>query len=700
MLAVEDESRLRREVVETTSTGSWEWVVPERVESGRLRFEWSPKLDIAAARMAGPVTFRLLAELIPAGGEEPRSLGAMFIEPLSPLAAYRFGAADLELRDVAIGEKVRLRLDPPGPLLLSDVRIVPDGLYAAPVILVVFDTLRADGTGFDGSVDPTTPNIDTIARGAWTSSRSYASASWTVPSVASLLTGLVPAANEDSKGTPLGIVPGSATVADDFRAAGWSTAAFVANPTLHAGMGFAQGFDTFFTTPYEVASITLPAPVTLKHVLPWVAKHEGEPFFVWIHLLDPHDPYMPPDRPRGTTPFDPGYTGPIVGDEIHYLYLGDRPSPPPRDLRHIEALYHDEVRYADAELGKVWDAFPEELRRRATVVFTADHGEEMGEHGGWKHGPALWEPVVRVPLMIRPGEGRPRPSIAKDLPVSLLDVVPTMLELARVPKPGRQLDGIGMFDPRFAARKSLPAITMLTGGPARAAVVRGSSKLVYFDCENRASDPDKAKDPESWKLAQRLRARLPSLGSFDLARDPGEAKLLPVDAATFGDDWRAIETAVAHTRSGIEFRLISPKQGDAIEVELGELAPGVLAQPMALETDDELRRSGDRLLFSREGAGDVDGFLLSGAAPRPFSLTLTSSTGCVELVGELRVKLVAGAAATIDPAKLPAGIPRFETADAACPGLYVWRADGQRKARSQAEVDEERAKLRALGYVH
>jgi hypothetical protein len=241
---------------------------------------------------------------------------------------------------------------------------------------------------------------------------------------------------------------------------------------------------------------------------------------------------------------------------------------------------------------------------------------------------------------------------------------------------------------------------MLTGGPARATVVRGSSKLVFFDRENRANDPDKAKDPEAWKLSQRLPALLPSLGSFDLARDPGEAKLLPVDAATFGDDWRAIETAVAHTRSGIEFRLISPKQGDAIEVELGALGPGVSPLPMALETDDAIRRTGDRLSFSRRGGGDVDGFILAGVASTPFSLTLGRSTACVELVAEQRAKLAPGVAVTIDPAKLPTGIPRFETADAACSGLYVWRADGQRKARSQAEIDEERAKLRALGYVH
>src|SRR5262249_11344182 len=160
---------------------------------------------------------------------------------------------------------------------------------------------------------PSTPRLDAILARAWKAPRAYAAASWTIPSMASLLTGRVPAVLEDFDGSPLGVPADVSTLAGDFLRAGWSTAAFVANPPLRRENAFASGFDAFFTTPYEGASITLPGSETMRRVPGWLAARRGEPFFVWIHLMDPHDPYMPPDRPRGKTPFDPGYTGPIVG---------------------------------------------------------------------------------------------------------------------------------------------------------------------------------------------------------------------------------------------------------------------------------------------------------------------------------------------------------------------------------------------------
>src|SRR5262249_32261746 len=158
------------------------------------------------------------------------------------------------------------------------------------------------------------------------------------------------------------------------------------------------------------------ASETLRRVPPWLDAHRGEPFLLWIHLMDPHDPYAAPDRPPGQTPFDPAYAGAFRGTEVNRLQLGDPPPASPADTRHLEALYHDEVRYADAQFGGLWDAQAEEERSRWTVVFTSDHGEEFGEHGGWKHGPALYDEVLRVPLAIRPGAARRAPAVAPDVP--------------------------------------------------------------------------------------------------------------------------------------------------------------------------------------------------------------------------------------------------------------------------------------------
>lgn len=702
--AVEGKDRLRREVRRSDAEGKWEWVLAAPFEKGRLRFEWAAISPDPPPTTNPSATYQLTAELVSAKGESIRTLGVSKREGASPASqAPAFSLADFEAGPFEAGSRLRFRIDPPAAFLLADPRIVPAGRGAAPVIVIVFDTVRADAVGFGGAPDPSTPNVDAIVRDGWTSSRAYAAASWTIPSVASLLTGRVPAAHEDTMGVPLGIVPEVRTLAEDFRDAGWATAAIVANPTLHSGIGFSKGFDTFFVTPYEYPSITLPAPATMQHVLPWIAAHEGEPFFLWVHLMDPHDPYTPPDRARGITPFDPDYSGSIVGDEVNHLLLGDLPTPSPRDIRHLTALYHDEIRFADQEIGKLWKALPEDLRRRATIVFTSDHGEEMGDHGSWKHGPTLWDEVIRVPLAIRPGEGRPNPVVGSDVPVSLLDLLPTIAQMAGIPGSDRPLDGRSLLDPGAAARKTLPAITMMTGGPTRAAVVRDDAKLMFFDRENRTSSPDPVKDPDGAKLARRLPSLLPSLGGFDLSSDARELELLPVDPATFGDDWRSIEVGIAHTRSGIEVRVMSPRGGGRIELAFDGVAKHGSLEPFALETQESLELDGDALVMASGVAGDVDGFLLrAGAEPGsgPLGVTLRNAGGCVELVATERVRLSPGVRVPVESAKLASSIPRFETRDEACAGIYLWRSAGTRAARTPAQIDEERKKLHALGYVH
>ena len=200
---------------------------------------------------------------------------------------------DVPLRGPA---RLRIHVEPPGLLFLSDVRLVRPDAAAPAAVLLVFDTTRHDAVGFGGCPDPSTPRLDAILARAWKAPRADAAASWTIPSMASLLTGRTPAVLEDADGSPLGIPADAPTMAGDFRRAGWSTAAFVANPTLRRENGFASGFDAFFTTPYEGASITLPGSETMRHAPAWLAAHRGEPFFVWIHLMDPT---IPTCRPTG-----------------------------------------------------------------------------------------------------------------------------------------------------------------------------------------------------------------------------------------------------------------------------------------------------------------------------------------------------------------------------------------------------------------
>jgi len=684
-----DAERVRHEGVGVSNT--FEWTLPESAR-GRLRLCWT------STERRGDVS--LVAELLPSRGGSARTIGRVARRFPGGTGAPVFFDEDWKLPSPGTGSQLRLRLDPAGTFFFSDLRVVQPDPRVDAVFLLLFDTTRRDALGLYGCPDPSSPNLDAIFRGAWKASRAYAPASWTIPSVASLLTGRIPAVQEGADGAPLGIVAGMATIATDLRRAGWSTGAFIANPTLHAGNGFAEGFTTFFTTPYELSSITLPGGETARHAPKWLASHRGEPFFLFLLLMDPHDPYTPPDRSRGSTPFDPDYKGSFTGDEIHRLQIGQLPRPSERDIRHLRALYHDEVRYADSKVGELWNALDAKERERATVVFTSDHGEEFAEHGGWKHGPALFDEVLRVPLLIRPRAGRPLPAAPQDALVSLLDLLPTIEALAGLPAPTRPLDGRNLLEPGAPERASLPAITMLTGGGARAAAVHRDTKLVFFDRLATRGVPDATKDPDGWLLSRRLPGLLPALGRFDLAADPGETRLLAIDERSFAADWRAVEQAIAGTREGLELRFLGAAGSPPLRVKVEGLPPGAAVEPFALEESDRfawrLSPAGGVLTATLDVAADVDGFLATG--PESGLKITVESEGCAELTLAETKPLISGRSEEIPQAAVRAALPRFER-HGGCASVFLWRAP--RKERiTPAGTDEAIKKLRALGYLH
>ncbi len=687
--ALVDSERVRHEGLGVPN--AFEWVLPESAR-GRLRFSWT-----STARR-GDVS--LVAELISPGGGAAEPVGRAMRRFAAGTGAAEFFDEDWELGTPSAGSRLRLRLDPVGEFFLSDLRVVRPDSRADAVLLLMFDTTRRDALRIYGCTDPSSPNLDAIFRDAWKGDRVYAPASWTIPSVASLLTGRVPAAQEGSDGAPLGIVPGMPTMAADFRRAGWSTAAFIANPTLHAGNGFAEGFTTFFTTPYEPSSITTPGGETSKHAPKWLAAHRGEPFLFFLLLMDPHDPYTAPDRPPGKTPFDPGYTGPITGGEVHKLQIGELPRPAERDIRHLAALYHDEVRYADSRVGELWNALDAIERDRVTVVFTSDHGEEFCEHGGWKHGPTLFDEVLRVPLLIRPRAGRPLPATRADGLISLLDLLPTVEALAGLPAPARPLDGRNLFEPGASEREALPAITMLTGGGARAAVVRRASKLFFFDRLATRGVPDEKKDPDGWALARRLPGLLPALGRYDLTADPGETRLLGIDDRTFPADWRAVEQAIAGTHEGLEIRFLGAAGSPPLRVKLEGFPSGAGVEPFALEESDRYAwissKAGGVLTATLDIASDVDGFWITG--PETDLKLTVELDGCADLTLAETKSLTSGRAEAIPRSAVPVGLPRFER-HGRCPGVFLWRAPRAKPVPPET-TDEAVKKLRALGYLH
>lgn len=382
------------------------------------------------------------------------------------------------------------------------------------VILISIDTLRADAVSAYGEGGALTPRIDGLAGGGLLFARAYAPSPWTLPSVATLLTGVHPDAHGLRKpGARLSeSVP---TLAEAMRSAGYRTAAIGSNPHLGRASGLDRGFDEYLfhggTPPFltegpfgarlvqRLFPPAFPAAGTTEELtelaLEWLERNRRTPFFLWIHYLDPHVPHTPPARfqPDGEPPEGMGMSF-ARQNAIRNGYF----TPSAEQREWIRKLYDAEVRTVDEAVGRVLDRLRElDLLETAVIVLTSDHGEEFWEHGGYEHGHSLYEEVLRVPLLIR----TPAASRAMiDRPVSLESVAPTLLDLAGVP-----------FDPARFPRGSLAG---LIAGPAPEGfrpLVAGT--LLYHEDRISVRFGD-------WKYIRPLISQGEEL--YNLATDPGE----------------------------------------------------------------------------------------------------------------------------------------------------------------------------------
>jgi arylsulfatase A-like enzyme len=411
------------------------------------------------------------------------------------------------------------------------------------VVLVTIDALRADRLGMYGYTRETSPNIDAFARESIVVEDAIAQAPYTKASIASLFTGLYPTAHktytvsatvadamdgEVEGALPLTDVlpPSVTTLAEALKVRGYRTAAFTTNPFLVSDFGFAQGFDTFeFVSAEDFA----PADQVLARALRVIGS-TARPLFLWVHLMEPHSPYTPDELSRRLLPpiLPPR---PIPPDVSVPPYLAERRS---NDLRVYESLYDAEIRSVDTALGGFFDA----LRQRAAwndtvVVLTADHGEQFLEHGELEHNTALYDELIRVPLIMRVPGIAPRHVSAQ---AQLVDVMPTLLAVAGA----SPIDGIHGQDLRPLLRGERvpqePAFAERVG--QQFAVRTREWKLISGPGENRelyalARDPGEQHSiAHAGRMAEmeRLLARLLDAAIKSGSRIAGETA--PVDAAT------------------------------------------------------------------------------------------------------------------------------------------------------------------------
>lgn len=331
---------------------------------------------------------------------------------------------------------------------------------APPIIMILVDTLRADYLGAYGFEGEISPNIDAFAEEAVLFDNCFSQAPWTKPSIASLFTSLQPpvhrvyshggkfGARGDAERTET-LSDEAVTLAEALKAGGYATAAFVANPWIRQKHGFGQGFDVFDS---HASGNGVVAEPILAAARKWMAGvPAGQPYFAYVHLMDVHGPYDAPDEDYDAVRDSPEFGSepePLTRSQIGRVPSYLRRSPWVRgavDLRLWRARYAANVHALDRRLGP----FFEELREAgvldaALVVITADHGEQLYEHGGWDHGNSLYDEELHVPLIIRlPRGGNQGHRV--DAVVSLVDVMPTLIGFARAPGvdglQGRDLSG-------------------------------------------------------------------------------------------------------------------------------------------------------------------------------------------------------------------------------------------------------------------
>jgi arylsulfatase A-like enzyme len=324
--------------------------------------------------------------------------------------------------DVRVGAWSVVRPEP----AYRHARVEPEGasrLERPNVVIYLVDALRADYLSVYGWPAPTSPRLETFAAESVVFTDAWAQASWTRPTTASIFTGLHPSthhsANERQK-----LDASLETIAERLTKAGYVTGAFVGNHVIGGRFGLDQGFETWNEGDKELYGA--PARVLGERALSWLdgRVERNEPFFLYVHTMEPHSPYEPDDE--HVAPFRvEEYRG--NRDTEALLRLGQLGELEPEGMTFLKTQYQGEIRQNDAAFGSFLDGLRDRgLLDRTLVIFTADHGEEFIEHGGTGHGKTLYQEVVRIPLIIRPPGGAAAALRATGV-VEQIDLLPTIL---------------------------------------------------------------------------------------------------------------------------------------------------------------------------------------------------------------------------------------------------------------------------------
>ena len=507
------------------------------LEAGALALRWSADL----LPLAGGLGLAIAAGVRIAA---PRARSAR-VAALVACAAVGLAIATRGHEAIVASDAVA-----PGMPASQSMRAAPD---APNLVLVTIDTLRADHLDAYGHPRPTAPSFAALAREGVLFETAISAAPATQLATASLLTGLWPWSHADPsrprrRGTPY-LRSGFATLAERLAAAGYATGGFVANQAVRAEEGFAQGFiawDESAARSGRVEDVLAPA-------LAWLADARA-PFFLWVHVMDPHHPYDAPSLAPWEDAADAqaaalrrGWAALPFGEQTARMQAVD-------DEHDLDAAtrallvdrYDAEIRHADAGLARLLAALEQRGATRANtwIAVTADHGEEFLDHGRLLHGHTLFDELLHVPLVLR-GPALPA-GLRVAEQVATIDVAATLLAAAGLPS--ADLD----------ARSLAPFWENPGREPARAALASREGKYVAWRTPEAklvvAQVPAALeRAPGGGLAALRWMARTafdrghrPKVGYWPVAEEPRE---LGIGAGRHADAHRAHAALLALRRS-------------------------------------------------------------------------------------------------------------------------------------------------------
>ena len=405
------------------------------------------------------------------------------------------------------------------------------------VLIYLVDTLRADRLGCLGYPKPITPNIDRFAADSSLFLKAVGQSSWTKASVASIFTGLWPPAH-GAIGWKHKLSDEIDTLAEFLQAEGYQTAAFVTNPNVVKTFGFTQGFDEF------TRKLKQPSDQVNAMAFDWIDGREtGDPFLLYLHTMDPHAPYAPPEPFRAE--FAP------TADEMPHWQ--PRWRWPMEALPYLSDLYDAEIAFNDHSFGKLLGFLEERgIYDETMIIFASDHGEEFKEHGRWRHGANLHAETLNFPLIIKfPGQSV---GVRVGEAVQHIDLLPTILSNVGLDIPPA-LDGRDLTD--FAGGDALPT----DGVPSE----------IYSHLRLGRGPLNHSLVSGQWKLIRRLGEESWQVSLFDWRQDPNETNDLA--------DERPVLAAVLSAS-------IDRKVASGEEAEVAEEVP------LSQEMEEDLRALG------------------------------------------------------------------------------------------------------------